>query len=1286
MTARRRLLILLGLGIVLLLALLRLGLFFSAGLLAHSLRTFFERDVSVGAVEIRALPLRAEVAGLRVAGKKPGDPPFLEIARVVAVPSLAQLWERTLTLRELRLESPRMRINAFKTGGDDLPPFGRREGGGGGIRLERLVVQDGLVFLDHERVPVEADLPDFQGRLDARRDRALSGRLTFGPGQLRFGPGPPLELASEIALVLAGRRLVIESGRFHAPDIDLEAKGEIRFETPLKGEIDLVGPVDLRVLDEHVVRTGLGIAGKARIEGTLRLEGARIEITGRAEGEAGAFDGVAIPRYAGEFAWDGNGLRLSGLAVEALAGTAVLDVEVPTARANRPARVEGRLAGADVAGLLTLVFDWGAMGVGAGATGELAVRWPRGRPREISGKVAVDLTPGHDGRQPLSGRFLWSADAGEQVVELADLHTAVLEARLDGRVHRDGRADLRLDAEANDLGAADDLLQGLRRALGNPEAEVTGLRGAGVFRGRVQGTLAEPSFEGRFTGRDLVWRGVQWGEATAAGALLGTAVEARSLLLRRGASTLFLDGRFGTGRYGLEDGTEGRARLTDWPAADLVRAFAWDLRVEGALNGDAVLHGRRSAPAGEATLESAAGRFWGVSFSSGRVRLAWGDGKTHVREGRAEVGGGQATFAGSVTDDGIYDGEATLTAASLEALQGDPPAVPLSGRVTSRITLQGTLRRPRLVGKLSSPRLFLGDEGLGALEVLFEAKGDGEVNITSTLRSGRVDVGLEGHVDAAPPHAAELVLTARGTSLDPYLRTVWTALPPGLGLVASGEARVYGPLTETRDLRAIARLDPLLVLVPEYPGRTRAPVVLRFEKGVLTVDELQVFAEGTDLAVHGQADLLGDGPLDLRVKGAADLRGLSAVSPRLRAFGAGRLDLALSGTRHEPRLEGTLRLEGAGLRARGFPHGVTDLTGTVRFTEGGATLEELTGRLAGGRVTAAGTLALAGGRLRSFDVRPKGEDLSLRWPEGLRSLVDADLRLYGDETRSFATGTVDVKQAVYSRRYDVASELLALRATEEEAVEGGGLQLDLRLRAPGTLRVDNNLASLYARADLQLRGTSRAPVLLGRAEVDRGRVYFQGRTYVIRHGSLDFVNPTRFDPLFDIEAETRLQSYRVTLRMNGTLERVTPTLTSDPPLSALQILNLLAGADESTVAAMTTTRGNEAQLAASGAASLAAGRLAEEVGLERGAGKLLGLDRFSIDPSLLRGNGQTPTARVTLGKRITPDLSVIYAQDLSGTGEKLISVEYILSDRFSVLLTRSDPDGFGFDVRLRRAR
>jgi hypothetical protein len=85
----------------------------------------------------------------------------------------------------------------------------------------------------------------------------------------------------------------------------------------------------------------------------------------------------------------------------------------------------------------------------------------------------------------------------------------------------------------------------------------------------------------------------------------------------------------------------------------------------------------------------------------------------------------------------------------------------------------------------------------------------------------------------------------------------------------------------------------------------------------------------------------------------------------------------------------------------------------------------------------------------------------------------------------------------------------------------------------------------------------------------------------------------------------------------------------------------------------------------------------------RERGRQASLDRFSIDPPCC-GHGQTLTARVTLAAH-HPDWRDL-RQDLSGTGERLISVEYILSDRVSLLISRSDPDGFGCDVRLRRSR
>ncbi len=313
-------------------------------------------------------------------------------------------------------------------------------------------------------------------------------------------------------------------------------------------------------------------------------------------------------------------------------------------------------------------------------------------------------------------------------------------------------------------------------------------------------------------------------------------------------------------------------------------------------------------------------------------------------------------------------------------------------------------------------------------------------------------------------------------------------------------------------------------------------------------------------------------------------------------------------------------------------------------------------------------------------------------------MIDARLRLFGDAERRWITGTVDVREALYARRYDVATELLATRQAPPPAESSleEGTQLDIRVQAPGTLRVDNNLARLTARADLRIQGTTRMPILTGRAEIERGQLYFQGETYLIQRGTFDFVNPRRLDPLFDIEAETRIRTYRVTLRLSGTLDRVTPTLSSDPPLSSLQILALLAGQDETQVANLTQTQARERQreLAATGAMALVAGRLSEPVGRE--AERLFGLNRFSIDPSLLGGTGTTPTARVTVGARLdhlSPNLNLLYSKDLRGTEEAILALEYNLTDNISLVFTQTDPGtaktgierGRALDVRIRQS-
>lgn len=1286
MTGRRRRLAVLSLLLLGALALLVLPLA-SRRVLEDRLSRVFRRPVSVGEVRYWVFPFVVEVVDLRVGGMTHDSPSFLEVKRLEVVPSLPSLLSPHVTLSRLRVQGLTLRIHAFPQGGDDIPRVAGGKGGGGGeVRIRRLIFEDSEIVIDHDRVPLDLDLPDFHGRLAARRRGVLAGRISFGPGRLRFGTAPPLEVGTEFDLVAEGPLLEVESGHVRGEKIDLAYSGQIRIAKDPVGEFALNGPADLGVLDRHVFQTGFGMEGDAGFTGTLSVDGPRLRIKGQLEGTAGMFDGVPVPRYSGEVGKDEHGTHLRGLEVETLGGAGVLDIEIPPSPGI--ARLDARFRGVDAEGLVMAIFDIGAPGLASAATGEASIRWPRGHIRLLSGTIATDLAPRADARTPLEGRFEWSAEKGVQRIEKADLRTPATWTRLSGAIQVDDRTDMSLDGESSDLASTDDLITRLRRALGTADARRVGVSGSGLFRGRWKGTLHVPVFEGRFTGQDVGYLGVVWGRAEWAGVADPDEVRSHSLVLRRPGGELWLDGRIETGFLGEHDGVDVSARFTDWPAPDFTKAFQWDVDVKGLLSGEARITGRRSAPLGAAHLASKEGRYYGIPYADLDVASVLEGSVTHVTKGGARVGGGEVGFRGTLTDDGVFDG--TAEAREVDVGEVLPPLsteVRWGGRLSGEVALQGTLARPRVRAHLSSPRLFVADEGLGALTADLVGAGDGTLSITSECRSPRVQLAVSGRVGAAPPYAASLRIGSRETSLDPFLRTLVPALPALAGIVATGELDVRGPLASPRDLHMESEVSRLELLLPEYPIRNPEPLRLAVDGGRLALKAFHMAGEGTDLVVEGSAALLGDGPLGLSVRGEADLQVLGIVTRRLRGRGAARLAMKVAGTRAAPAVDGRLNVESGGIRVRGFPHGLEDVRGSLQFSEAAAHFEGVTATLGGGDVELEGQAAYGAGRLLSFDVHASGRSMTLRYPEGLRSVIDADLRAYGDAVRQWLTGTVDVRQALWTRRYDVASELLAGgRAWEEEGSLGEGLRYDLKLRAPGTLRIDNNLAALQATADLALQGSYDAPLVLGRATIDRGRVYFQGNTYVIRHGTLEFANPQKIDPFFDIEAETRIRSYRVTLKLNGTLERVSPTLTSDPPLSAVQILSLLAGADEATVASLTTVQADQARLAATGAATLAAGKISEEVGLERGAERLFGLNRFSIDPSVVKSGVTNPTARLTVGKRLTPDLNVLYSVDLRGTEERVLAVEYTLSDRFSVLLTRAEPGGFGFDLRLRQSR
>ena len=180
MSRRRKLLLLaLVLGATALYALWRAPEW-GAHLVESTLTRVFKRPVTVQALGLRLATAELELRGLRVAGITPAAPPFLEIASVRVRPSLAPWRGDRIALSRVRIDGLKLRIHAFASppggpGGDDIPKLGGSGGGGRGlgVAIERLVIANGEFLLDHERVPLDLDLPEFRGRL-LGRTRAAS--------------------------------------------------------------------------------------------------------------------------------------------------------------------------------------------------------------------------------------------------------------------------------------------------------------------------------------------------------------------------------------------------------------------------------------------------------------------------------------------------------------------------------------------------------------------------------------------------------------------------------------------------------------------------------------------------------------------------------------------------------------------------------------------------------------------------------------------------------------------------------------------------------------------------------------------------------------------------------------------------------------------------------------------------------------------------------------------------------------------------------------------------------
>jgi hypothetical protein len=853
---------------------------------------------------------------------------------------------------------------------------------------------------------------------------------------------------------------------------------------------------------------------------------------------------------------------------------------------------------------------------------------------------------------------------------------------------------------------SDRLLAGIITAFGAPTRPVE-MGGAGTFDGVLLNAFKSPRIEGQFTATRMRAWDVDWGAGQSRIVVENSYVDVTDAVARKGTGTLRANGRFSLGYPRKDRGEEINAvvRIDNWNLKDLRHAFMLDeYPYDGSLSGEFHLYDKYLEPHGFGRVTVAPAIAYGETITSASASLrfvgpsVWLDG-IDIRKGATGVvrGAAHVVWAGSYS----FNVDARqIPVESVDMLAY--PQAPLTGTLDFTSSGSGAFLEPTFDVDFRMRDLFLKEEGIGDVRGRLEIRKD-DMNFSFDAASTRLALSGAGRVTLLGQYPGDVTLRITDASIDPYARVFAPGLSPFATAVASGTMRISGTLASLENVVARMHVESLDLKLFDYRLRNDGPMDAALEQGILRIGRFKLSGEDTQLSLNGNVDLV-QRILGLRAEGAANLGILQAFLKDIRGSGRAEVTADFTGTMEKPQLSGSALITGGRLRHMWLPRAIDAINGRVTFSGSSVRLEDVRATIGRGDARFGGRIGLTGLWPSLLDLTFSGEDMEIRYPAGFRSVIDADLSLRGALEAPTLSGTVLVKRGELRRTVDIGAGLVELAGSAAAASSGPSrpaapaasipLRFDVKLSAPSTLEIDNKLARLTASADLRLRGTYDKPVLEGRAQIERGEVWFEGRRIVVSRGTVDFPNPSKIEPYFDVEAETRVrapgQTYQVTLRATGTTARLEWELSSDPPLPEVEILSLLLGDTRSTedaeLRALKTPNSAEQNLLVSSSARLLASPISGN--LQKAVEQTFGLDTVQITPFFVDPNQQTarfsPGARVTIGKRISDRIYLTYSRSLSSASrDQVILLEYDQSDRLSWILTQNEDRTYALDVRVR---
>ena len=1318
---------------------------------------WLERPLHIGRIVAYVTPGDFEVDDVLIEGLHPSDRPFFRAKRIRVHLNWLNLASRDVNLEvrmtdwEVFIETwGNGRNNMPKL---KHPSSGEKKSFT--TTLQFMDARGGAFGFDDHSTPWSVVAPNLQFNIVRAFDQYV-GTASFSKGSVQIQHFLPMATDFTTRFTLEGPLVTLQHADLTTDGARTHVNGQVDFARWPEQRYNIQSDLDFaRMRQLFFASESWDVAGKGHFNGIFHVYNGGQELAGDFTSERANVQSLDFADLHGSLVWYPDRFEVTHADADFYGGRTrfTYAIEPLGTPAGATQRFTVEIDDANLGALARLTSVKSLLPAGRVRHAHATMAWPSGKFRtDVLGTVEADVDPpdgvalagaglpaatpdrtrllpvvDFDPAKPLGtlatgGHLDFTFDGDGLSFDDSWAATTTTYFVFDGRTRYGQDSTINFHVTSLDWQASDRLLAAIMSAEGSATGAIE-LGGRGTFDGVMTQTLRNPRIAGRFQGDGIEAFHVRWGRVSGQAVIDNRYIDVTNGVIgdQPDQAAIRTAGRFSLGFPRDDHGEEVRAHvsITNWPMEDLRHAFGLDdWPVDATIaSSEMDLFGPYTGLSGSGTLRLANGVAWKEHFETATGDLTLNGTGISIDRIVMLKGAGRVTGAALMKwTDSTYSFDARGEGIKVESLDNFKiESAPLTGLLSFTATGAGAFSAPHYEFGGTITDLYAADEFVG--EVIGHLSVDrNRLTIDQfTTSSFRLQATGSGQIVLDDQYDAELTLRVLNTSIDPYLKFVAPKVSPYTRAVVSGVVRISGPLADYEHVGVfVTDVEGSLSLF-DYALKNDGPLSATFQNNTVTIGRFRLTGEGTNLELTGTASI-ADRTIAMQANGDANLAILQG--PNMHGSGHAALHASAIGPISDPSISGYADMDQGAFRYRALPRSFTDLTGRVSFDGNAVDLEPadcpqdrpscgLRGKFGDGDVVFGGDILLKEYLPDQFNISATGTAMRLRYPEGFSSTVNADLTLTGPVASPLLAGRVDVLYSSYTQTIDTDVGITALAigaagggvTSEEAGIEAAGepaypLSFNIQIRANHTLHIDNRkTATLVGSADLSYRGTLERPSLTGHIDIDSGEVFINGNRFKILPGTIQFANPNKLEPYFDITAEARPhasgETFTVQVHLTGTLHgNLNLSFHSEPVLQQVDILTLIFGGVPDVGSAEMRSFQSQQQayttLMQSAAAQLLLSPISSRVGSVFEKTSAVDTVQFTtILPNETSFQELSPSTRVTIGKRLSPRLYMTYARDLNSSQYEVILVEYEESDRISWILSRNEDRTFALDFRVR---